>query len=170
MMSAALKRLCRIAAAVLLLGLGACASGPRYDTGRADTGVTAAQVAAAPTAHGGARVVWGGVIITTRNQADHTEIEILSYPLDDAQRPDTSRGEQGRFLARHDRYLEGVDYAPGRHVTVSGTMEKTLEGKVDAAPYTFPLILADDVYLWPPDGRAPGSTRFHFGIGVIFSR
>jgi outer membrane lipoprotein len=170
MMSAALKHLRLITAAVLLLGLGACASGPRYDIGRADTGVTAAQVAAAPIAHSGARVVWGGVIITTRNQADHTEIEILSYPLDDDQRPDTSRSEQGRFLARYDRYLEGVDYAPGRHVTVSGTMERTLEGMVGAAPYTFPLILADDVYLWPRDGKAPGSTRFHFGIGVIFSR
>lgn len=156
--------------AVLLFGLAACASGPRYDTSLVETGLTASQVAAAPAAHSGARVVWGGVIIITRNQPGYTELELLSYPLDSAQRPDTSRGEQGRFLVRHATYLEGVDYAPGRHLTVSGKIDTVLEGKVGDAPYTFPLLQSDDVYLWPRDNREPSSPRFHFGIGVIFGR
>jgi outer membrane lipoprotein len=156
--------------AVLLLGLAACASGPRYDTSQVDTRLSAAQLAAAPATHSGARVIWGGVIITTRNQPGYTEMEVLSYPLNSSQRPDTTLGEQGRFLVRHNRYLEAVDYAPGRQLTVKGTFEKVLEGKVGEAPYSFPVVRSDDVYLWPRNGSAPSSPRVHFGVGVIFGR
>lgn len=154
----------------VIFGLAGCTSGPRYDTRAVDSKLTAAQVAAAPTAHSGERVVWGGVIIITRNQPGYSEMEILSYPLDSAQRPDTSRAEQGRFIVRHNHYLEAVDYAPGRHLTVSGKIDKVLAGKVGDAPYTFPLIQADDVYLWPREGRTSSEPQFHFGIGVIFGR
>ncbi len=150
--------------------LAACAGGPRYDTRAVDASLTAAKVAASPGAHTGIPVVWGGVIVATRNQPDYTEMEILSYPLDGAQRPDPRRAEQGRFLARHAGYLEAVDYAPGRSVTLNGTVETTLPGKVGDAPYTFPLLQAKDVYLWPRDSAAPSSPQFQFGIGVIFSR
>lgn len=153
-----------------LFVLAGCATGPRYDTSRVDTALTAAQVAAAPTAHSGARVVWGGVIIVTRNQTGYTEMEVLSYPLGSAQRPDTGRAEQGRFLVRYSGYLEAVDYAPGRQITVSGKLEKALQGKVGDAPYTFPLVQSDAVYLWPRDERTRSEPQFHFGIGVIFGR
>lgn len=156
--------------AILLLGITACASGPRYDTSAVNTRLTAAQVATAPSTHRGARVVWGGVIIVTRNQPGYTEMEILSYPLDSAQRPEISHGEQGRFLLRYNRYLEGVDYAPGRRLTVTGKIESVMQGKVGEAPYTFPLVQADDIYLWPREVRSPSEPQFHFGIGVIFGR
>lgn len=163
-----MKRASLTLLALLLLALAGCASGPRYDTSRVDNSLTAARVAAAPTAHSGAPVVWGGVIIVTRNQPGFTEMEILSYPLDSAQRPDTGRAEQGRFLVHHPSYLEAVDYAPGRHLTISGRIDKVMQGKVGDAPYTFPLVQADDVYLWPRDTRTRSEPQFHFGIGVIF--
>lgn len=152
----------------LALTLAACASGPRYDTSKVDATLTAAQVAANPTTHSGAGVVWGGVIIITRNQPDFSEMEILSYPLTSSQRPDISRSEQGRFILRHAGYLEGVDYAPGRSITISGRIEKVMAGKVGEAPYTFPVVQGDNVYLWPVEGTAPSEPRFHFGVGVMF--
>ena len=97
-------------------------------------------------------------------------MELLSYPLDNAQRPDISRGEQGRFLVRHSNYLEGVDYAPGRHLTVKGKIEKVWVGKVGDAPYTFPVVQSEEVYLWPLEYRTPSTPQFHFGIGVMFGR
>lgn len=163
-----LLRLAPLLAALALLN--ACASGPRYDTRAVDTSLTAAKVAAVPGTHTGVPVVWGGVIVATRNQPDYTELEILSYPLDGVQRPDPRRAEQGRFLARYAGYLEGVDYAPGRSVTINGAVETTLPGKVGDAAYTFPLLQAKDVYLWPRDSAAPSSPQFQFGIGVIFGR
>lgn len=165
-----MKPLLRALTVVLLFTLAACASGPRYDTRAVDSTLTAAQVAAAPTAYGGTPVVWGGVIIVTRNEPGFTEMELLSYPLDSAQRPDTGEREQGRFLVRHNSYLEAVDYAPGRLLTVSGTIATVLQGKVGEAPYTFPVVQSSDVYLWPRDGRSRSEPQFHFGIGVIFGR
>lgn len=159
-----------LALTVLVPALAGCAAGPRYDTAGVDTGLTAAQVAAAAEAHRDARILWGGVIMVTRNMPDYSEMEILSYPLDGAQRPDTGSGDQGRFLARTSRYLEGVNYAPGRRITLSGRVARTLEGKVGEAPYVFPLIQAEQMYLWPRDGDTPSSPQIHFGIGVIFSR
>lgn len=156
--------------AVLLVALVGCATGPRYDATQVDASLTASQVAAAPAEHQGAHVIWGGIIVTTRNLPGYTEMEVLSYPLDSSQRPLISGAEQGRFLARTSRYLEAIDYAPGRRVTLRGTVEQTLEGKVGEAAYTFPLIQADDVYLWSRDGGAPTTPQFHFGIGVIFGR
>ncbi|WP_127478677.1 Slp family lipoprotein [Sulfurivermis fontis] len=156
--------------AAVLLGLTACAGGPRYDTRAATTDLTAAQVSAAPGTHLGTQVIWGGVIVATRNLTDYTEIEVLAYPLDRNQRPDTGSGEQGRFLARYSGYLESVDYAPGRRLTARGRVEQTVAGKVGDAPYTFPLLQAADIYLWPRDGSAPSGPQFQFGIGVIFSR
>jgi len=153
----------------LLLGLAGCAGGPRYDTRQVNTALTPAQVVAAPDAHVGAQVIWGGLIVTTRNQPGYTEMEILSYPLDSAQRPDIRLSAQGRFIARYSGYLEGVDYAPGRQITLKGQVVKILAGKVGEAPYNFPLIQADNVYLWPIESRTYSSQpQFHFGVGVIF--
>lgn len=154
--------------ALLLLGLAACASGPNYNTKEVDTRLSPAQLVAAPAAHAGQRIIWGGVIINTRNQSGYTEMEVLSYPLDSVQRPDISMGEQGRFLVRHPGYLEAVDYAPGRQITVRGKFDKVLDGKVGEAAYTFPMVQSEDVYLWPRDGTAGSSPRVHFGVGVIF--
>lgn len=162
-------RTARIALISLLLtAFTGCAGGPQFDTRDVDSSLTVTKVAASGAEHRGARVVWGGVIVTTRNRADYTELEVLSYPLDEAQRPDTSSPAQGRFLARYPHYLEAIDYAPGRSVTITGSVEKTLSGKVGDAPYTFPLIKADALYLWPRSRSAPSSTQFHFGVGVIF--
>lgn len=155
---------------VVLLSLTGCASQPRFAAPRADLELFPATVAAAPASHLGKQVLWGGIIVATRNQADHTELEILSYPLDEGQRPDILHREQGRFIARLPRYLEAINYAPGRQVTISGKVGTVLAGKVGEAPYTFPLLEGEDIQLWPRSGSEPPSPRFHFGIGVIFSR
>ncbi len=157
-----------VALVVLLATLAGCAGGPRFATRDVDTHLTPATVAAGSTDYTATRVVWGGVIVATHNLPDYTELEVLSYPLDDSQRPDTAGAAQGRFLARYPHYLETMDYAPGRRITISGTLEKVLPGKVGEAPYRFPLIKTDALYLWPRADAVPSSPQFHFGVGVVF--
>lgn len=157
-----------VAVAMLLTMLAGCAGGPHYDLRDVDSRLTPVAVAAAGTKYLAARVVWGGLIVATHNLPHYTELEVLSYPLDDSQRPDTAGAAQGRFLARYPHYLETIDYAPGRRITISGTLEKVLPGKVGEAPYTFPLLKADALYLWPRAGGVPSSPQFHFGVGVVF--
>ena len=153
-----------------LVLLAACASGPRYPTAGVADELTPAEAATAAGMRG-TRVIWGGVIVATRNLSQATEIEVLGYPLDRGQKPITGRTPQGRFLVHQSGYLEEVDYAPGRHITVTGMLGDTLEGRVGEASYRFPLVDARAIHLWPRETRGDtGSTRFNIGVGVIFSR
>lgn len=150
---------------LLLLALSGCASGPKYDTARYSRALTPSQAVAEQDALRGSPVLWGGVIIASRNLAEVSELEILAYPLDGQQRPLTAEPPLGRIIARRTGYLETVDYAAGRSVTLAGTLAGTQEGKLGEASYTYPVLMIDQLYLWPEGGE--GQTRFHFGIGVM---
>lgn len=110
-------------------------------------------------------VLWGGVILGTQNLADATQIEVMAYPLDRRQRPMLGRDAQGRFLVRYDSYLEPVDYAEGRSITLLGRISGLTDGTVGEAQYQYPTVEASDIHLWNENepGAKPG---FTFGIGV----
>ena len=65
-----------------LLLLGACASGPTFDTSQVDRTLTPAVVTAEPQHAKGTQVLWGGIIRKTTNLANSTLIEMQAYPLD----------------------------------------------------------------------------------------
>lgn len=160
-----------IALLLVLSGLAACATGPRYPITGIATDLQPTDMAAQPDAHRAAGVIWGGLIVATRNLDRHTEIEVLGYPLDRRQRPLTQRTPQGRFLVRQAGYLEPVNHAPGRLITVTGRLGENVKGTVGEAPYTYPLVRARALHLWPADTQAEnGRTHFNIGVGVIFGR
>lgn len=109
------------------------------------------------------QVLWGGVIIRSANQPDRTVITVLYYPLDKSQRPQTGKKPAGRFKAYYPGYLETMVFAPGREITVLGTLQDSEAGKVGEAPYQFAVVKADKVHLWP---LRSNDSRVHFGIGV----
>ena len=144
--------------------LSACAS-PRFDTAGVDMQLTP-RAAAADSAQG-TEVVWGGLIVASRNLSDATELEVLGYPLDREQRPQIDKPAQGRFLAIQSGYLEPADYANGRAITVKGRVEATRRGKIGEAGYTYPVVEAAQIELWPQEPvRAWGGSRVNFGIGI----
>src|SRR5690606_14768682 len=69
------------------LALGACAPAPIYKTSAATVSATPQQVATSPQNFHGAQVVWAGTVVHVANFPDHSEIEILGYPMDGSQRP-----------------------------------------------------------------------------------
>lgn len=150
--------------AALLLGLSACAKDKPAADG-IDRTLTPTRAAADIGANRGHRVRWGGVIINTTNLKDSTQLEVLAYPLDRNGRPRRGENPLGRFLAVKDGYIESVDYAPGRLVTLTGPVQDTRVRKLGEADYTYPILLADELRLWEnkPPREEP---RFHFGIGV----
>lgn len=147
-----------------LLGLGACAKDKAADDG-IDRALTPTRAAADIGASRGHRVRWGGVIINATNLKDSTQLEVLAYPLDRNGRPRRAENPLGRFLAFKEGYLETVDYAPGRLITLTGPVQDTRIRKLGEADYTYPVLLADEMRLWEnkPPREEP---RFHFGIGV----
>lgn len=116
----------------------------------------------------GGVVLWGGVILSSENLETGTQIEVLSYPLDHLQRPDSRRTATGRFLVVHPDYLETLDYAPGRLLTLTGTLAGMETGKIGSADHQFVKLVPDQVYLWSRSGE-DHSPPITFGIGISIS-
>lgn len=157
-----------LAATVIASALGACAT--PFDVGTADRKTTPQQATADLGAVRGRTVAWGGVIVHAKNLQDATQIEVLGYPLDLDNRPDTKAAPLGRFLALHPGYLETADYNAGRLLSVVGSITETREGTVGEARYVYPVLAATRLHLWPKETQQPADTQFHFGIGIGIHR
>jgi outer membrane lipoprotein len=150
---------------ILLLLLSACASAPTFNTGGVDRSLTPRGVAAEPQLAGGKYVLWGGVILTTTNLKDTTQIEVLAYPLDSNQRPQRDRDPLGRFILEKAGFLEPASYAEGRLITTVGKVAGTRAGQIDASDYRYPVIATRQLHLWARDRGYRGSS-VHIGIGA----
>ena len=147
--------------------LSACASGPTFDSSGVDRALTPRGVAAAPQPAAGQQVLWGGAIVRTSNLKDSTQVEVLAYPLDARERPQSERDPLGRFILEQRGYLEPGSYAEGRLLSVVGTVRGTRAGRVGEADYTFPVMDARQIHLWPKD-KDSGGVSFGVGVGTWF--
>lgn len=137
-----------VVAAVLLDG---CASlVPKTIQTVAPGNLQIAQVRAQPQQYRDSIVRWGGNIISTRNERDHTVLEIVGRDLDNDGRPKEEDRSLGRFLAKIPGFLDPAIYKPGRAVTVHGRIEGVVEQSIGEFQYTYPVVQTDDVYLWQP--------------------
>lgn len=161
-----------LASALLPLLLAACASTPRFETEGVRTDITPQAAVRTSAGELGQEVLWGGVIVESRNLRDATQFEILSYPLGEDQRPDTNKQPRGRFLAVQPGYAETADFAPGRLITVRGQLQEQVRGRIGEADYTYPVVAIEDLELWRPQTVAEPRLRprFNFGIGVMIGR
>ena len=160
-----MKKIRRFLPSLYLL-LSACATTPPIDMAGTDGTLTPSQAAANIDAARGRRVAWGGVIINTTNRQNITEIEVLGYPLDASARPDDTAAAQQRFLIERPGYLESADYRAGRLVSAVGEVTGTRAGKVGEAPYTYSVLKADQLYLWPSEEQRQSGSNVRFGIGI----
>jgi outer membrane lipoprotein len=115
----------------------------------------------------GENVVWGGRIVAIEPLADRTELVIASYPLDRADRPRIRERAGVRFVMVDPRFLEPVDWSPGRFVTVLGSIEGIEERLTGDHRHAHPVIHAQRVHLWPADpNQWRTQTAFSIGVGV----
>lgn len=162
----------RFATFCLAIFLAACASTPPIEMAGVDPTLTPDRALSNVDAARGQRVGWGGAIVNTKNLKDATEIEVLGYPLAKDGRPDLRASPQHRFLLVRQGYLEAADYRNGRLVSAVGTVAGTRNGMVGEAPYVYPVLQADEIYLWPveQERRDGSNVNFGIGVGVIFGR
>jgi outer membrane lipoprotein len=158
--------LIRLALPVALLVLAACAPAPIYKTTGNAVLATPAQVAQTPEHYSGNEVVWGGRIVHVSNFQDHSEIELLAYPLDSSQRPRANDSGNGRFIAVLRGYVEPLDYPAGALMTVDGKLNGTRAGQVGQADYLFPLVDVAQSHVWTAEEMQNGRSNVHFGLGV----
>lgn len=138
--------------AVFLLAVVAGCASPIDKSLRKEAapGVTFAKVFANPDAYRGDMVVWGGSIIKTERTKTGSCVYVLQAPLGMQDKPGDSDTSAGRFIAVTDRQLDPLVYAKGRRLTVAGTVigEKNVNNKNMETGYTYPLVKADQLYLW----------------------
>lgn len=144
-----------------------CQSGGGLRLGDEETAVQPNQVAEAG-GFLGRQVAWGGMLVSADNLRDRTRLEILSFPLDGEGRPQVDEAPGGRFQADYFGFLDPIDYAPGRRLTVRGTLGPMRHGKVGESPYDYPVVEAVEVTLWPEKSSDGGlwPPQLHIGIGV----
>ncbi len=164
-----MKLLVQLIALILFLGLiVSCASGPGFDNQTYQPQTTPKQVVDDIDNFLDKNVLWGGMLISSSNLENGTQLEVLGYPLHSNQRPNIDESPLGRFLVMEGGYLESVDFTGGRLVTITGSVARTHIGEVGSSQYHYPVINADQIHLWPKQNQSFGS-RFHFGFGISIS-
>lgn len=128
--------------------------------------VQIAQVRDQPQQFRGAVVRWGGNIVSTRNERDRTVLEIIGRNLDSEGRPREEDSNLGRFLVKTDGFLDPAIYKPEREVTVRGRIEDVLAQSIGEFRYVYPVVKADEVYLWKP--RPPPQPRYPYYYDPFF--
>ncbi|QOC21635.1 Slp family lipoprotein [Wenzhouxiangella sp. AB-CW3] len=98
----------------------------------------------------GARVRWGGTIVDTRPGPETTCIEILARDLDRNKRPRSTDQARGRFLACRDGFKDPAVFVDGREITVTGRLTGFVDGKIGEFEYRYPRVDTDVLYLWAP--------------------
>lgn len=158
-----------LVALLWLLLLTSCSNTPPLETRTANLSLTPEQVAEDGDRYRWHRVVWGGVIIESHNLERRTRLEILAYPLDDGLRPTLEKTAGKRFFAYQDGYLERMDYAAGRQITVVAKVRGNEQASVGEHPYRYPVVSIEQHHLWSTDTPVQ-KPQLHFGFGVVFGR
>ncbi|WP_027485384.1 Slp family lipoprotein [Rhodanobacter sp. OR87] len=158
--------LIRLAVPAAVLMLAACAPAPIYKAGAATVTAAPFQVAQSPEKFSSSEVIWGGRIVQVKVFADHSEIELLAYPLDASQRPKANDSGNGRFIAVMPGYVEPLDYPAGALMTVNGKLNGSRAGKVGEADYVFPLVSVAQSHVWTAEEMNKGRNNVHFGVGL----
>ncbi|HEX7326775.1 MAG TPA: Slp family lipoprotein [Rhodanobacteraceae bacterium] len=129
------------------LALGGCATIPKPLQGNyAPVALSSAQSGAASATP----VRWGGEIIETKPRAQQTCFFVLARPLDSQARPEPGEQSLGRFVACKRGFYDPEVFSKGRELTVTGTLDGTVQHKIGQFDYTYPKVEAGNVYLWPP--------------------
>lgn len=136
--------------ALAALWLGGCVNLPdelRYEPESALQSYGA--VSQHPDAAKGQPVRWSGVIAANRVLVSQTELEVVLLPLKANGIPQQQEHSEGRFLVHLPGLLDPTLYAPGRSVTVLGTVAGEVAGKIGEQPYRFVLLQGTAHKLWP---------------------
>lgn len=165
-MRSAARYLSRWLGPVIAVALVACAPAPIYKPSTGAVIVTPMQVSQTPERYTSGEVIWGGRIVQVTNLSDHSEVEVLAYPLDGSQRPKANDSGNGRFIVAMPGYVEPLDYPSGSLITISGKLNGSRAGKVGEANYVFPLVSATQSHVWTQKEMQQGRSNVSFGVGL----
>ena len=109
----------------------------------------------------GRLVIVGGYVLEVRNRNAQTLLVVLQAPLDGGQEPLDADRSEGRFMVRHDRFLDPEVFTKGRKVTVGGIVQGLTREAIGDDLYPYLTLESREIFLWeketypPPAGSSP---------------
>ncbi len=155
---------------ILVMGLlSGCASVLSDEVLEAEPTASFAWVRDNPEQSVGKRVIVGGRLLGLHENQGHSFLEVLEHPLDSELRPLVGDYSEGRFLIK---MADGTDpsiWAEDRLVTLAGRVEGVQARDLGQTQYQYPVLILEEVHLWPEAGGYYPSPYFSWGIGGGFS-
>ena len=101
-----------------------------------------------PNFYKGEVVLWGGVIIESKNLKDGTRVVVLQKDLNRWGRPKESNESQGRFIVLYPGYLDTAIYRKDREITIAGEITGQKVMPIDEINYIYPVLSPREIHLW----------------------
>lgn len=117
----------------------------------ADRTITIQMVQANPDAFISKRVIWGGIIISSKNLKDKTVIEVLQTPLDERDMVLDRDVSAGRFIIEAGGFLDTFIYRTGREITAAGIIKGLEIQKIEELEYKYPVIESVQIRIFDPE-------------------
>jgi len=119
----------------------------------ADKKITFDMIRADPDAYRGKIIILGGTIVELNNVKSGVLITVDQKPLDYWGKPTRTSRTGGQYLIFYPRYLDFLSYAPGREITVAGTVEGTKLKTLGDATFDYPILTSRELKLWPKEQK-----------------
>ena len=140
---------------LLLVFAFSCAPFPQETMREVEKDIAFEDVLKDPGLFQGKVVLWGGVIIEAVNRPDVTLIIVRQTELDFQKQPKDLDKSAGRFIVRHEGFLDPAIYSKDRELTVSGAIAGKEERVIGERRYIYPVIDARDIRLWEKRTEVP---------------
>lgn len=101
-----------------------------------------------PNGYQGKVILWGGVIIESKNLKEGTRVIVLQKDLSRWGRPKESDKSQGRFIVLYPGYLDTAIYRRDREITVAGEIIGQKVMPIGDIDYTYPVLSPREIHLW----------------------
>ena len=103
----------------------------------------------------GRLVIVGGYVLEVRNRGASTLLVVLQAPLGGGQEPLDADRSQGRFMVRHDRFLDPEVFTKGRKVTVGGIVRGLTREAIGDDLYGYLTLESREIFLWEKETYPP---------------
>lgn len=153
------------------LSLSACTNMPPIIRDFPATELSYQTASANPDAYRETPVRWGGTVIAVENETDFSLLQVLYYPLDRSGAPKIDLPGEGRFAIKETDFLDPAIFTRDTEITVTGTLQGSIERTVGSKTIQLPLISAETIYLWPhnyQEDRLLWSNRYYRHYGPYY--
>lgn len=139
---------CFVSISLLLLGVGCASNLPKEITSAPVPDISLTSVQKDVKSSKGKLIRWGGIIINIENLKKKSILEILAKPLNQYGQPAINVSSPGRFFAEIAGFVDPSVFAPGKELTLFGTVIALRTSKIGEHEYHYPVIEVSKYHVW----------------------